>query len=130
MLTRLKIWLVLFVAIMLPLRGGLVAAGSFCHDSAQGTKADAVLSATHHADHHQAAIAVDHASGPDGASSERAPYGDSCAHCASGCSVPPLIQVATGVPAPLELAGARLPEPQVAPPSHPSDGVERPPRSI
>jgi len=148
-LTRLKAWLVLLLALILPLKGAVAAAGVVCHASslsiAMQTTQAVAQQHTGHGAHHDAqhgdashdpsAHAPSAAHAPDGASPDGA--GDmagvhdaACLTCSGICAASPLpashaLTLAADPPARALPAPARI-----APPSHVSAGLDRPPRSV
>jgi len=132
----LRIWLLLLLAVLLPLRGA-VAAGMLCPMGSQGdsrTEAVVFVSLDRHADpvaaghHHQHADhdrgeSAHHDQGHDGAA-------DKCNLCVAFCSVTPMLSELPTVAPPLQTSTLRFPSYAATPPSFFSDGEERPPRSI
>jgi hypothetical protein len=130
-----RIWLLLLLAVLLPVRGAMAAA-MLCPPVGAGTPGEVRLM-DHPApgQHHPAAevhgaghdhAAHDHASGgqDDGTSSQ-----DSCRLCTAFCSVTPMVSSLPTVVAPLDLSTAAFPHLSAPAPSFVSDGQERPPRT-
>lgn len=124
----LRIWLLVLLAVLMPVRGAMAAAmlcppavASHEHAHAHGDQA------SHHdhgADHQH--LGSGEATGThhhDGS------VQDKCSLCASCCSVVPLISSFPSIPEPFETA-QHFPDLSVRAPSFLSDGQERPPRSI
>ncbi|HEX6703782.1 MAG TPA: DUF2946 family protein [Albitalea sp.] len=132
----LRIWFLLLLAVLLPVRGAMAAA-MLCPPAGVGMQGEMRLM-DHHAagHHHQAADGLqhehdhathDHSSGghDDGKSSQ-----DSCNLCTAFCSVTPMVSNPPTVAAPQELSATTFPDLSAPAPSFLSDGQERPPRSI
>lgn len=116
-----RIWLVLLLAVLLPVRGA-VAGAMLCE--AAGASTMAVTGADAHAGHHHEAAAPTDAQGShDHAASDR------CNMCAAYCSLTPLASQAPAVAEPVGLSDPGFREPAAPPPSFLSDGQERPPRT-
>ncbi len=112
---RTRFWLLLFIAVLLPLRGAVAAAMLCALPAAPAQHAPAMEHAAHHGSgHHEATSAV----------------ADKCNLCAAGCCLTPLASAPPVVVAPLEGGTAPFPEVRAPPASFLSDGQERPPRSI
>ena len=123
----LRIWLLVLLAILLPLRGAIAAAmpceGVGHHSPAQpaqmhhhmdaaGVEADSAGMIDHGTHHHDRAGA------------------DKCNLCASCCSTAPLLLTFLSTVAALDDQSADFPLIQAPAPTFLSDGQERPPRSI
>jgi len=131
---KLRIWLLILLAILLPIRGA-VAAGMLCEEpdayaaTASHSHQPAQGHTSVHADVQQAQDAAD-----DGTSvSHGTSLGgaDSCNLCVVFCcSVAAMVNQVLTVPAPLDLASTPIPVFAAAAPSFVSDGLERPPRTI
>ncbi len=119
---RARLWLLLFLAVLLPVRGA-VAAAMLCAmpipaPQAPGHHAPALHAAEGHAHHaHQAPESQAVADGK-------------CNLCAASCGLTPLPSSAPAVAEPPARAAAAFPEIEAAPASFLADGPERPPRSI
>lgn len=134
----LRVVLLLFLAVLLPLRGAVAAAMACGPAGGHGAAQTAVMhhGATHASDEAHdhpgtAAMAAAHAEhhshdaqGDDGHTSER------CLLCAACCSAQPMPASVPSVPEPLPPAAAAFPAPFTPALSFLSDGQERPPRSI
>jgi hypothetical protein len=123
----LRIWLLLILAVLVPVRGA-VAAVMPCAE--EGAHPHAVHGAVHvHAlamadadEHmHDAAVPMHH-HGHDGA--------DKCNLCASCCSATPMLTTFAPTIAQLDEPAATFPVFQASAPIFVSEGQERPPRSI
>lgn len=125
-----RIFLLVLLALMLPLRGAL-ANIAHCAGSPSGFGPALTATQDHaghgyeshghaqsHSDHEAAAAADDSASADD------------CNLCTASCSATPYMACAPVVAAPKKLADAVFPSLLAPPSSHPTDGQERPPRSI
>ena len=126
-----RIWLLVLIAVLLPVRGA-VAAAMLCP---MGVEHAPVASAEHR--HDDRAVAADHHDHTDhehrGLQAHDHDHGssaDKCNLCVAFCSITPLLSELPTVPAPQEVTTLRFPSYAAAPPSFFSDGEERPPRSI
>lgn len=125
----LRIWLLVLLAALLPIRGAMAAAmlcppavGPHGHQSVVGVS-------SHHG--HEAAHVHQQATA-DAAGAQHHHDGgshDKCSLCASCCSVVPLMSAFVDLPEPFG-AAERFPELSVPAASFVSDGQERPPRSF
>lgn len=131
----LRIWLLIFLAVLLPIRGavaaavmcppvaspiGTVAPATPAHDHASMSGASA---AHHHAQPHAAPdspVTGHHADAVDAV--------EKCGLCCEMCSVTPLLGAVHAVPSPPMFSAAPFPDLGAAAPSFISDGQERPPR--
>jgi hypothetical protein len=124
-------WLVLLIALLLPVRGALAGAGLLCHTGSASSHAHAVAPGEH-VHSHSGTVSHDTASMQhvhDGAS-QALPGAGTCTWCSAVCASP---MVPTG-----ESAASLVPPPhlQLFPPvvlpalSYLTLGLERPPRSI
>jgi len=149
----LKTWLVLLLALILPLKGAVAAAGVLCHATptpiALQTAQAAVHAVAHHGMGHGAQrspaahgthprIAAD--TGSDGHASDStdrylatgaaSSVDTACPACAGICAASPLPVSHTLSLATDPVARARPGTAHIAPPSHVAAGLERPPRSV
>ncbi|MCE4538881.1 hypothetical protein LXT12_16630 [Pelomonas sp. P7] len=110
----LRIWLLVVLALLLPLRGA-VAAAMLCQPLAAGP---AMHQLAHAGQGHEAC---------------HQDYGqatqDRCHVCAAFCALTPLPAAGSDLPEPPEAASAAFPEPWLPPASFLSGGQERPPRT-
>ena len=125
----LRVWLLVVIAVLLPLRG-VMAAALPCVDLAPGT-----ASVAHHGHAHAHAHAMHVDAGHDVAMHPAASEAHShcgtakCHLCAACCTVPPMMaSFATGIAA-LDLPSATFPAPAASATSFVPEGQERPPRS-
>ncbi|MFZ5548737.1 MAG: hypothetical protein ACOZJX_08585 [Pseudomonadota bacterium] len=140
----LRVWLLVLLTVLLPIRGGMAAA-MLCppagaagpaglmqhqgghghgvgHESGHGSDHEGDHAHGHHAAHGGAAGA-----GTDPAAHAHA---DGCDLCSASCACPPLPSAAvSGVPEPRGLKSAGAPDPVAPAPRFLSGGLERPPRS-
>jgi hypothetical protein len=114
----LRLYILLLLAVLLPVRGA-VAAAMMCPPSGSGSP-HAMHGSGEHAGHH-------HEHAPSGAHDHAA--GDKCGLCAACCTAAPLVGNAPGVSVPNDLRTAGFPALLAQAPSFVSDGPERPPRS-
>lgn len=133
-----RIWLLLLLALLLPVRGA-VAAAMMCPVPGSGPEAqrmvqghpgghegvDDVMPSHHHDAHdHSNSDHPDEHSGHEHAASE------GCSTCSAYCSLTPYVGTLPPVLPPLDLAAVRFADLPAPPPSFVSDGQERPPRTI
>ena len=111
-----RIWLLVLLTALLPVRGALAAAMLCAPASASHSQHQGHDMAQH--EHHQAAGEHHQHDG-----------GDRCSLCASCCTAVPLMGVLPSVPQPFD-APQQFPALHTPAPSFVSDGWERPPRSI
>jgi hypothetical protein len=130
-----RIWLLLLLAVLLPVRGA-VAAAMLCPVAGSGIQTE--LAVVNHPTAHEA---MDHAMEHDhGVSHEHAVGGhhdghdhtatDKCNMCSAFCSLTPLVSEVQTVAEPLDPTAVKFSELSAPPPSFFSDGQERPPRTI
>ncbi|HEY0818313.1 MAG TPA: hypothetical protein VGD46_06020 [Rhizobacter sp.] len=128
----LRIWLLVLLAALLPVRGALAAAMMCPPVAATGTMHHS--EGMQHDGLHEAHVhgAHDDAQGAQHHDTEPAPSGpqDKCNVCAASCSVTPLPSGFVAAPAPVDLDEAAFPDLRVPAPSFLSGRQERPPRSI
>ena len=131
-----RIWLLVFLAVLLPVRGA-VAAAMLCPIGESGTQTELqvqAISAMHesmdhsmahegHAGAHEHASANHHDGHDHGAT-------DKCNMCSAYCSLTPLVSNSPMLPEPLALSAVKFPDLSSPAPSFISDGQERPPRTI
>ena len=137
-----RIWFLLLLALLLPVRGA-VAAAMLCpvgpagmqHEMARGEAGrydamDPVHRHAHPAAHGQAMepghAAVSH---DDGHTGHDHTTSDSCSACSGLCSLTPQVTSLPPMFSPLDPAGVKFSEPSAPAPSFLSDGQERPPRT-
>jgi hypothetical protein len=120
-----RIWLLLVMAVLLPIRGA-VAAAMLCPMAGPGTQAEvqAMLAMHEEMGHAMAHDGHHQGDGRDPGSP------DKCNLCAASCCLTPLAASVPTIAAPLDLTAAALPDHSAPPPSFVSSGPERPPRSI
>lgn len=131
-----RIWLLLLLAVLLPIRGAMAAA-MLCPPAGVGSQAE-VVSADHHALGHHGVVgdmgAHHHAQSDNGShgNEDGAPLiaQDQCNLCSAFCSVTPLVDSSPAAFAVHQLASASFPALSAPAPTFLSDGQERPPRSI
>ena len=128
-----RIWLLLLLALLLPIRGAMASA-MLCQPMGGGTQSemrlmkhlDAVDEASHDAHHHHAQPHQEaHGHEHGGASAE-----EKCNLCSAFCSAAPLLSSMPSVLQPQATAAVSFPDIAAPAPSFLSDGQERPPRSI
>lgn len=127
-----RIWLLVLLAVLLPVRGA-VAGAMLCPPTGIGTQSKVRLmdhKAIGHDHHVGAAASVQHVH-DDGAQHDHGLSGqDKCNLCSALCSLTPLVSEHAGVAEPRDLAATRFPGFSSPAPSFLSDGQDRPPRSI
>ena len=134
-----RIWLLVLLAVLLPVRAA-VAAAMLCPPASVDSQ-NTVVAATTEMDHHAMGVAdpaahehADHhhpeydSDAPD-TSGHHDGFGK-CNLCCDFCSLTPLLSTLPSVPAPLNPSSVSFPELFAPAPSFLSDGQERPPRSI
>jgi hypothetical protein len=121
--------LLVLLALLLPLRGALAQAAHDCVGiSGQWVGAEAAgHDHVHQAGHEQTGEGHDHGQhlhdhAPDAA--------DACDICAASCTATSFMNALPKLAVPLPLSVVQFPALEAPPPSHPSEGQERPPRSI
>jgi hypothetical protein len=125
----LRIWLLVLLAVLLPVRAGMAAAMACVPAAAAAAPGEVQL--TGHDDHHDHAAAHhDHGAGSPEVSAAAGHGHGECNLCSAFCSVTPLPSVAPTVAPPLDLEGVVFPSIGAPAPSFLSSGPERPPRSI
>jgi Protein of unknown function (DUF2946). len=138
-----RIWLLLLLAVLLPVRGA-VAAAMHCPVAASGSQVelhlqhDELPSAHHSMDEAMGAadhLSHDHAGAQQGHHGEQHNHGDGgqpdkCNLCSAFCSMPPIAGTPSTIFTPVEAANTAFPTLSAPAPSFLSDGQERPPRSI
>jgi hypothetical protein len=125
----LRTCLLVFLAVLLPVRGAMAVAMA-CTPASGGAHSE--LRSTDHAvhDHAQAAGEAMHDHGAAAAHDHEASNQDKCNLCSASCSATPLMSDVAGIAEPRDRAGASFPGFSAPAPSFLSDGQERPPRSI
>jgi hypothetical protein len=126
-----RIWLLLLLAVLLPVRGA-VAAAMLCPVGSSGMQSEVL---GEHAGHHD----MDH----DGTGHREAGHDhvghhedhdhgttDKCNMCSAFCSLTPLLSDVPAIPEPGALPAIKFPDFSTPAPSFLSDGQERPPRTI
>jgi hypothetical protein len=130
----LRIWLVLLLVLLLPVRGA-VAAGMLCEiehqlsgslASAHAVVADKGHAHEHGAHHGQAA----HADSTPGETANASTDSDACGLCSGCCSAIGMVSSLPVLAAPHALNSVPFPSVAAAAPSFIPRGLERPPRSI
>jgi ABC-type Zn2+ transport system substrate-binding protein/surface adhesin len=139
-----RIWFLLLLAVLLPVRGA-VAAAMLCPVAGSGMQLELAMEG--HSSGHEAmdhAMAHDHSGSHDHASSHE--HGTEASHdghaghdhagtegcnaCSAFCSATPLLSAMPSLAEPLDPAAVKFAELSAPPPSNVSDGQERPPRTI
>ena len=131
---KLRIWLLVLLAILLPIRGA-VAAGMLCEESGAltPTASHSHQPAQGHTSAHDDVQPVQNLTHDGALASHGESLGgaDSCNLCVVYCgSAAVLVSQVLTVPAPLELESPLIPVFAAAAPSFIPDGLERPPRTI
>jgi len=128
-----RILLILLMALILPVKGAMAAAGMFCHSGSTSSH-DARTSQYHAVDHGQS----HHHHHGDGNEPSEPRTGDgmpspalaSCTVCSAVCSSPPLPAAPIVLLSPPSTAGESFPPVAVPRTSAVIGGLERPPRTI
>jgi len=123
----LRLWLVVLLAVVLPVRGAMAAA-MLCPPGGAGPAG--VSSMAHGAEDSHGGM--DHADEDHGhaAHDHGKVANDKCNLCASSCSSPSMPSTSTGLGAPGALTSQSFPELSAPAPTFLSDGQERPPRTL
>ena len=136
----LRIWFVVLLAVLLPIRGAM-AATMPCAPAGGPSQGELHVLATasnhghghvHGGEHAEAAHAAGHAAHDHGGDAS-AGHGDAspqCNMCPATCSTPPLPSARAGLDEPTAVAAAPFPHLSAPAPTFQSDGQERPPRRI
>ena len=126
----LRVWLLVLLAVLLPVRGAMAAAmvcppaggkaapQASLHQAGHGL-GDKVHDQAGHSHHEEKAADHSHASGTD-----------KCNMCSASCSTPTVPSSAAGLGAPVELTAAGFPDIIAPEPTFQVDGQDRPPRTI
>ena len=134
-----RIWLLVLLAVLLPVRGA-VAAAMLCPPASVDSQ-NTVVVATTEMDHHTMGVAgpaahehadhqhPEHDSDAPGTSGHHDGFGK-CNLCCDFCSMTPLLSTLPSVPTPPDLSSVSFADLVAPAPSFLSDGQERPPRSI
>lgn len=135
---HLRIWLLLLLAVLLPVRGA-VAAAMLCPPAGVGTQNQVRVLDHHLGSHHTMVRAAaesvghDHAMHDHGSAStddgKSLSVQDKCNLCSAFCSMTPLVSSPLTMPTPQEPGATAFPDLFAPPPNFLSDGQERPPRS-
>ena len=129
-----RIWFLLLLAVLLPIRGA-VAAAMLCPVGSSGMQSELRIGEhAHHdmdsmdsMDHHE--VAHDHGSAGHHDGHDHGAV-DKCNICSAFCSLTPLVSNAPKLPEPAALPSVKFPDFSTPAPSFLSDGQERPPRTI
>ena len=123
----LRIWLVVLLAVVLPVRGAMAAA-MWCPPGGAGQAAASAMAHVEEDSHHGLA----HAEGADrhAAHDHGKLAHDKCNLCASSCSSPSMPSTSAGLDGPGALTSQSFPDLSAPAPTFLSDGQDRPPRTI
>lgn len=133
-----RIWFLLLLALLLPLRGA-VAAAMLCPVGSTGMQNELRVqdrSVAHEAMDHEAVdhdeAAHEHGGADHGHdhSGHHQSTSDKCNMCSAFCSLTPLVSAPVTLPEPLGLTTVKFTDLSAPPPNFFSDGQERPPRTI
>lgn len=128
----LRIWLLVLLAVLLPVRGAMAAAMA-CPPPASAAAQQLGAQAGNHGHASHGHDEAGHSHGGDHAAADPAHAAgpaDKCNMCSASCATPPVPSAAGGLAAPLDLASAAFPDLPAPTPTFLSDGQERPPRTI
>lgn len=141
----LRIWLLVLLAVLLPVRGAMAAA-VLCAPAGMGQHGDLRVAGADHGhahadpqahdagahDHADQGIGhgVDHEHGSSAHHGHDASGQDRCSLCSACCASPPLLSTPAGIVAPTALSAVSFPTFSAPAPTFLSDGQERPPRTI
>lgn len=135
----LRIWIVVLLAVLLPIRGAMAAVMPCAPSSGVSqaemhvqVDADEADGHRHHAGHGDAVQAGEHAAHDhdDPSSPDHDHASQKCNMCSASCSVPPMPAASAGLIEPTVLTEASYPELAAPAPTFQSDGQERPPRTL
>ena len=121
----LRIFILLLLAVLLPIRG-VAAAAMQCES--EGTTNQAAVQVHAHASQHESSQAHGHPQ--EVGHSDASEATDKCGLCCDLCSVSPIVGNLPSVPFPQFVATTTFPALSAPSPSFLSEGQERPPRSI
>lgn len=123
-----RLLLLVLLAVVLPLRGAL-ADVACCAGEADALQLAMTAGGHEHGapDPHGHAH-VHHAPADTASADDGSAPADGCHRCTASCSATPITTAVPVVAATLAVTEARFPALSAPPPSHPSDGLERPPR--
>lgn len=136
-----RIWLLVLLAVLLPVRGA-VAAAMLCPPTGAGGPETVLVAgsgmdhhamdAVEHAPHEHADHQMEHAENDADAPASGGHHDGfgKCNLCCDFCSMTPLLSTLPSIPTPSNLSSVQFPDPFAPAPSFLSDGQERPPRSI
>lgn len=130
----LRLWFVVLLAVLLPLRGAMAASMPCASPGApvavsSAAPADHAMHG-HDGGHDHGAPSEAHAAHDDDTGAAHDHASPKCSMCSATCSTPPLPSAAVGVPAPAVSAAASFPRLSAPAPTFQSDGQERPPRTL
>lgn len=120
---RLRVLVLIFVSLLLPVRGA-VAAAMLCAPAARA----AMQGSVHHHDPASMSTAAGAHAGHPEAGATPQDDGARCGTCASGCCAPCMVGPSLAVPAPTAPPVAAFPPLQAPVAQFQSEGPERPPR--
>jgi hypothetical protein len=112
----LRVWLLVLLTVVLPVRGALAAAMLCTPTGMKGHESSLMVEQGDC--HGHGAVAQDTAGH------------DKCNLCSASCSCPPLPSAIAGIDEPQAVTAASFPEVSAAAPTFLSDGQERPPRTL
>lgn len=136
-----RIWLLVLLAVLLPVRGA-VAAAMLCPPANEGGSETVmvagvgtdnhVMDVVEHASHEHADHQMQHAENDSDAPASNGHHDGfgKCNLCCDFCSMTPLLSTLPSIPTPPNLSSVSFPDLLAPAPSFLSDGQERPPRSI
>lgn len=127
-----RIWLLVFLAVLLPIRGA-VAAGMLCETESGHhavVEAGRFASVHDHGDGHDSNTHASPSTGDAVNESGSSSGSDSCNLCVAYCSVTAIPGSLPGLAIPLETVAVSHPYFAAAAPSFIPGGLERPPRSL
>ncbi len=125
-----RLWLLLLLAVLLPIRGA-VAGAMLCPAGGAGMPAALQAVAAQAGHHDMSTHTAAHEHGGAG-HQDHHDHGstDRCNMCSAFCSLTPMLSDVPRLPAPTALPALKFPEFASPAPSFLSDGQERPPRSV
>ncbi|WOB05973.1 DUF2946 family protein [Piscinibacter gummiphilus] len=131
---QLRLWLIVLLVALLPVRGGMAAA-MLCGPMGTSGHAEQRVDAPEHHGHHHAGAEAAHAhhgeaAGAGEAHHDGAGHDNKCTMCSAFCSATPLPSAVPQLPEPATVGATQFADLDAPAPTFQSGGPERPPRSI
>lgn len=129
---RLRLWFLVLLALLLPVRGAMAAAMP-CMPTGGGSHAEVVVmdhgDMDHHDGMHHGHDVQAHEPSPDSQPDQGHVSQDKCNMCSASCSSPPLASSLPAIDGPVVLSTASFPAVSAPAPTFQSGGQDRPPRT-